>query len=184
MLWLTALFHYIAKPRLIKKIDGEWRFYGHEEASARLAEAIMVRLRFSKDMIQKVTNLITHHMISYESGWSDAAIRRLIQRVGLEQIMDLLVFRRADILAHGPITDNLKLLDELEARIKAQIKAPIATNTHDLDVDGRKVMEILGLSQGPEVGKVLKELIEKVTDYPELNTQKQLMAILEQMKGK
>ena len=49
----------------------------------------MKRLRFGNEVIKKVTNLIQHHMIGYDSRWSDAAVRRLIRRVGAEQIKDL-----------------------------------------------------------------------------------------------
>ena len=51
ILRLTALLHDIAKPRIRKKIDGTWRFHGHETASAVLAEEIMQRLKFSKSII-------------------------------------------------------------------------------------------------------------------------------------
>jgi poly(A) polymerase/tRNA nucleotidyltransferase (CCA-adding enzyme) len=195
VLRLTALLHDIAKPRMRKKIEGTWRFLGHEETSSALAEEIMARLRFSGNMIEKVTNLIRHHMLTYNPGWTDGSVRRLIRRVGMEHIMDLLPFRRADILAHGnkaqgsargrshsAKASGLGLLDELEARILAQIKGPVPIQLRDLAIDGHKVMEVLGLSPGPKVGKVLKDLMEKITDYPELNNERQLTAVLERMK--
>lgn len=195
VLRLTALLHDIAKPRLRKKIEGTWRFLGHEETSSVLAEEIMGRLRFSGNMIEKVAKLIRHHMITYNPGWTDGAVRRLIRRVGTEYIMDLIVFRRADILAHGLKTQGssrdrslsgkasgLSLLDDLEARILAQIKGPVAIHIRDLAIDGHKVMEILGISPGPKVGKVLRDLMEKIIDHPEMNNEKRLTAILERMK--
>jgi len=191
---LTALLHDIAKPRVRKKVGEKWVFYGHEEASSSLAKEIMHRLKFSKDIICKVTNLIRHHMIGYDSRWSDGAVRRLIRRVGPEDIMDLIVFRRADILGHGlspsraskwPAccsdsndSGELNLLYELEQRIKDQINAAMPIRTQDLAIDGNKVMEILGLSPGPEVGRILSYLMEKITDQPELNNEMQLTAIL------
>jgi tRNA nucleotidyltransferase/poly(A) polymerase len=176
---LTALLHDIAKPRVREKINGEWRFYGHEKASADLSGEIMDRFKFSKDMIRKVTNLITHHMIGYNSGWTDGAVRRLIRRAGSEDIMDLIVFRRADIFAHGLNDHKSDLLDELEKRIINQIKGPMATTTQDLALNGYKVMEFLGISPGPEVGRILKQLMEKVTDHPEMNNQETLLGLLE-----
>jgi tRNA nucleotidyltransferase (CCA-adding enzyme) len=183
VLRLTALLHDIAKPRVRKKEGGQWRFHGHEAASATLAEEIMDRLRFSKDMTGKVANLIRHHFIHYDSGWSDGAVRRLIRRVGLEQITDLLIFRRADILAHGLVDRKSDLLAELDKRVEGLIKSPIATRTQDLALNGTRVMEILGISPGPKVGEALNFLMEKITDHPELNTKRRLEAILEQMKA-
>jgi tRNA nucleotidyltransferase (CCA-adding enzyme) len=182
VLRLTALFHDIAKPRVRKKIDGDWRFLDHEKASAVLCEEIMDRLKFSKDMIRKVTNLIANHMIGYNSGWSDGAVRRLIRRVGQEDIMDLIEFRRADILAHGLDDQKADLLDELEKRIMKQLNGPMLTTMQDLVIDGYNVTAFLGIPPGPKVGRVLKELMEKVTDHPEMNNKETLLGLLEQMK--
>ncbi len=181
VLRLTALLHDIAKPRVRQKIRGEYRFLGHEEASAQLAREIMERLRFSNETIGQVTNLVAHHMIQYHSGWSDGAVRRLIRRVGSENVNHLLSFRRADTLAHGRNGQKMELLSELEKRIGALSKGPLATKTRDLAIDGKRVMGVLDLSQGPEVGRILHTLMEKVMDRPELNTEERLMAILEEM---
>ena len=183
ILRLIALLHDIAKPRTRGKIKGEWRFFGHEEASARLAKEIMLRLKFGNDMIGKVTNLIAHHMVGYDPVWSDGAVRRLIRRVGPENIGRLLSFRRADLLAHGLKDQKLKLLSELEKRVEGLRERPLVERTCDLAIDGYEVMEVLGLNPGPEVGEALEVLMEKVTDHPELNTQERLIALLKGMKG-
>ena len=177
ILRLTALLHDIAKPRTRIKREGKWSFYGHEKESALLAEQILYRLRFSNEVIKKVTNLIQHHMIGYDSGWSDAAVRRLILRVGAEQINDLLVFRRADLLAHGLTDQNFELTSELEMRVNEQIRRKAPTRRQDLAVDGHVVMEITGHSPGPEVGRILRDLNEKVLDHPDLNTRENLTLI-------
>ncbi len=97
--------------------------------------------------------------------------------------MDLMRFRRADIFAHGLNNHEAILLNELEERIKNQIKSSVPTKTQDLAIGGLTVMKTLGLSAGPEVGKVLRKLMEKVIDNPELNTKIRLIAILEQKKS-
>ena len=178
ILRLTALLHDFAKPRTRIKREGKWSFYGHEKESALLAEEILNRLRFSNELIKKVTNFIQHHMIGYDSGWSDTAVRRLIRRVGAQQINDLLTFRRADLLAHGLIDENFDLTGELEMRVNEQIRHKAPTKRQDLAVDGYVVMEITGLSPGPEVGSILRGLNERVLDRPELNTREDLAALL------
>jgi len=182
VLRLTALLHDIAKPRVREKIGGKWRFFGHAEASTALSEEIMGRLRFSSNIIKKVTNLIRYHMIDYHSGWSDGAVRRLVRRVGQDQIMDLLDFRKADILAHGLHLQEVNLLTELRERVENLNNSQMVTISRDLAIDGHKVMEILRISPGPEVGNILKRLVETVTDNPELNTEEGLVATLEQRK--
>jgi poly(A) polymerase/tRNA nucleotidyltransferase (CCA-adding enzyme) len=182
ILRLTALFHDIAKPRARQKKKGEWHFMGHEEASARLAGEIMERLRFSNEMKEQVVNLIEHHMIWYDSEWSDGAVRRLIRRVGPENIGHLISFRRADLLAHGQGDEKLDLLSGLEKRIEELSKRPLTLKTKDLAINGYTIMETLGLSPGPNVGKIANELMEKVIDHPELNTKKGLITLLKEKK--
>jgi putative nucleotidyltransferase with HDIG domain len=177
---LCALLHDIAKPRVRIKVNGKFRFFGHEKASAELAEDIMTRLRFSNDITRQVTKLISHHLIQYDTGWSDGAVRRLIRRVGPENIDALLSFRRADLLAHGRGKEGLHLLSGLMDRVKNLIESPLIIQPRDLAIDGQRVMEVLGLEPGPEVGRVLDELMERVTDHPELNTEEWLVSLLKQ----
>lgn len=180
VLRLAALFHDIAKPRVRKKIKGEFRFYGHAEKSAEMTAEIMGRLRFSNEMIRKVTNLVANHMIEYDSRWSDGAVRRFIRRFRPDPVETLLSFRRADLLAHGTVGKDLGLLSELGERIGTLMKKPHATCVRDLALDGKRVMEILGLSPGPEVGKAIDFLLEKVTDRPELNSKDALTRLLKE----
>jgi putative nucleotidyltransferase with HDIG domain len=186
VLRLTALLHDIAKPRVRKKIDGEFRFLGHEEESARLGKEIMERLKFSHEMIGKVTNLIAHHMsmVGYDAAWSDGAVRRLIQRVGTENVEHLLAFRKADFLAHGLNDEKMDRFSGLQERIEGLRDRGLALKARDLAIDGRNVMEILGLSQGREVGRVLEQLVDSVTDHPELNTKEELIGLLKQMRNR
>jgi hypothetical protein len=121
-------------------------------------------------------------VIGYRPQWSDAAVRRLIRRVGKEDIEDLIRFRRADVLAHGLGHPEEALLCELDRRIKVQLKKSLPVDKRGLAINGDTVMEILALKQGPQVGKILSELTEKVTDHPRLNTEKQLIALLKNMK--
>jgi hypothetical protein len=102
--------------------------------------------------------------------------------MGQEDIMDLINFRRADILAHGLNDQKIELIAELEKRITTQLNGSMAITTRGLAVDGYNVMDSLGISPGPEVGRVLKEMMEKVTDHPEMNNKESLLDLLEQMK--
>jgi len=186
LLRVTALLHDIAKPRIRKKIEGTWRFHGHEKASALLAEEIMKRLKFSNKMIQDVTHLIKNHLIGYNSQWSDAAVRRLIKRVGTDFIGDLVVFRKADILAHGKGSGNQDILSQLEGRIQTQLSSSPPIHVSDLAIDGKTVMSSTGLPPGPAVGEILNELCSIVLEHPQWNRKEKLLKILkdEGIKGK
>ena len=186
ILRLTALLHDIAKPRARRKIDGQFRFLGHGKESAKLGREIMERLKFSHDMMSRVTNLITHHMdmVGYDSRWSDAAVRSLVRRVGSENVDYLLAFREADILAHGINDEKMGRFLELNKRIKALRRGGLVQNSKDLAIDGHEVMEILDLPEGPEVGRILNQFVDSVTDQPELNTKEALIALLKRIRHK
>jgi poly(A) polymerase/tRNA nucleotidyltransferase (CCA-adding enzyme) len=179
---LTALLHDIAKPRMRRKIGAKWSFLGHEKASAALAQEIMLRLRFSKAMTWRVVNLIKNHMIGYTQGWSDGAIRRLIQRVGLEHIDYLIEFRRADLIAHGLENEEMEIFREFESRIRYVLDDGCPERLIELAVDGNDVKSILNVGPGPQVGNILKKLMETVTDRPDLNSREKLVSVLEKMK--
>jgi tRNA nucleotidyltransferase (CCA-adding enzyme) len=181
---LTALLHDIAKPRVRQKIKGKFCFYRHAEESALLAGNIMERLRFSNEMIKEVTNLIAFHMVNYNRKWGDGAVRRLIRRVGHENMDHLISFRRADLSAHGHGDENMLLLSELEKRVKIIREGFMADRIGDLAIGGDRVMDILGISSGPDVGRILNILLESVTDHPALNTEQGLTDLLKLIRGK
>lgn len=178
LLRLTALFHDIAKPRVRRKDGNGWRFIGHEKESAGLAREIMKRLRFGNEVIKDVSLLIENHMIAYDSSWTDGAVRRLIRRVGPELIPGLISFRKADLAAHGWRDNRSEILGELETRVEAILQTKTPGLNKALAVNGQKVMEILEMDPGPELGRILRELLERVTDQPGINNEKDLIRIL------
>ena len=70
----------------------------------------------------------------------------------------------------------LKRVEEVLSR------GPAFTET-GLAVDGRDVMRILGIPEGPEVGRALAELLDMVLEEPDLNSREKLLAILKTMSG-
>ncbi len=183
VLRLTALFHDIGKPRMRKKYNRTFRFIGHEKASVDMTKEIMIRLKFSRGMISKVTNLVARHMdaAGYHEGWRDSALRRLIRRVGPEDMDRFLVFRKADVLAHGPDDEKMALFSAFKQRVEEVRKRPLVLRNRDLAINGRRIMDVLRLPQGPEVGKVLEQLLEMIMDHPEWNTKERLEALLDEM---
>jgi poly(A) polymerase/tRNA nucleotidyltransferase (CCA-adding enzyme) len=123
-------------------------------------------------------------MINYDRDWSDGAVRRLIRRVGPENMDNLITFRKADISAHGPGEEEITLLSELEKRTEGIKKGSMVNRIADLAIDGDKIIRILGISPGPDVGRVLKILLKKVTDHPDLNTEDRLTDLLKGIKEK
>lgn len=182
VLRLAALFHDVAKPSC-KRVDGaKITFYNHEIAGEKMARGILVRLKFSNAQIDAVCHLIKEHMFNYESSWSDAAVRRFVQRVGKENIDSLFDLRLADIYGMKRVKVRLhdttvcgKLL-ELRERVDKALQEKSAMGLKDLAVNGGDLIA-LGIPAGKKMGAILKELFEAVTDDPAMNSREALLAL-------
>jgi tRNA nucleotidyltransferase (CCA-adding enzyme) len=185
VLRLSALFHDIAKPRVRKKTNRRWRFLRHAGASVELTKQIMTRLRFSNDVIARVTHLIGNHMFEYKRELTERALRRLIKRVGQDNIDALIDLRSADDLAHGWGRGFEADLDAFSARINSLLNQSPPLTVADLAVNGDDVMTLLGMRPGPEVGEILERLVALVIEKPEFNQKDTLLEFLKDMaKGR
>ncbi len=177
---LAALFHDVGKPATRAEKDGDFTFYNHHFESARLAEAAMTRLRFSRDATEHVVHLVKNHMFDYRPEWTDATVRRFVRTVGADHVADLFDLRIADNLGNGLKTGFPHYLGELTDRITRVIEAQEALSVRDLKVDGADVMRELSLPPGPEVGRILERLLDEVIEDPTRNERKRLLARLHQ----
>jgi len=156
----AAVFHDAGKRQAKMQKDKRIVFYGHEHIGAAIASKQLRALRFPNKLINEVRSLVRNHMINYSGEWTDAAIRRLIKRLGssLPKQLDLY---EADIRA---LRDSHELLDgaqELRKRIEtidereqvAKIESPL---------NGHEICELLDIKPGPLVGEFKAKLLEAV----------------------
>ena len=175
----AALLHDLGKPDTRVERDGEGTFYGHEILGAEIADRVLERLRHPHDERRAIVHLVREHMFDYRPEWSDAALRRWLRRIGVDAVADLFDLRLADNLGNGKKTGFPHYLEEMRERIERLIAEAQALHVTDLAVDGDDVMRVLGIGPGPEVGRALDALLERVLDHPEQNTRDTLLAELE-----
>ncbi len=175
---LAALLHDAAKPRTLSIEDGRRHFFNHEKVGAEMAGRILERLRYDRGTTAKVVHLVRSHMaLHWQPEMKDAAVRRLINRVGPENISDLLYLRRADRRAAGTKEGPISLgTAALLVRIERIMKEDQAFTIQDLAIDGTDVMRVGKLPPGPQVGLILKRLLEEVLEDPGLNDRARLEA--------
>lgn len=165
----AALLHDIGKPATKKGEGKDSTFYQHEYVSAKMAKKLMRRLKFSNKEVERVTHLIRQHMFYYNIGEiTDAGVRRIIKRIGIEHLQDLIDLRIGDRLGSDCKKAKPYKLEELERRIQKVKLDPITTSM--LAIDGNRIMELLELKPGREVGEILNTLLEEVLEDPSLNT--------------
>ena len=173
VLRLAGLLHDIGKPATFA--DGH--FHQHEFVGEAKAREILRRWRFDKETIAQVTHLVRNHMFWYQTEWTGSAVRRFVRKVGLENIPALFALRRADNIGSGARSPRMYALEALWERVQEEIRTASAFSLRDLAIDGTDVMQALGIPQGPEVGRILSELFELVTDDPTLNTRERLLEL-------
>lgn len=166
VLRMAALFHDVNKPQAKREVEGGATFYGHESSGARTAKKVLQRLRYGNKFCEQVALLVDRHMFSSDVG--DKGLRRLIRRVGVDLIFDLLDLRRADVVAQG-MGGNTEDVDELEQRIKEELERKTPFSVSDLAIDGNQLMDIFNLPEGRLIGQILDHLLELVLDDPDKN---------------
>jgi len=174
---LAALLHDVGKTETATKTEKGLEFPNHHTKSAIMAKNILQRLRFETTIIKKVVLLIDNHMFYYSPDTPLKNLRKLISKVGWENINDLIDLRVADRIASGfdrAFSSGLKkMISDLEILKKEESDYQIK----DLAVSGQDIIDELNMAPGPELGQLLTKLLELVLENPELNTKEQLLEI-------
>jgi poly(A) polymerase/tRNA nucleotidyltransferase (CCA-adding enzyme) len=171
---LAALLHDIAKPQTKRGEGLHATFYNHDHAGARMAEKILERLRFSREIIAKVKLLIDNHMFYYNPDEvTESSVRRLIQKVGLENIQDLIDLRISDRLGSGTPKAKPYKLRHLEYIIEKV--STDAVSVKKLKINGNDLIKNLKIPAGPKIGAILDVLLSEVIEDPKKNEKAKLL---------
>ncbi len=159
---LAMLLHDIGKPAC-KSTDeqGIDHFYGHPAVSAKLSDEMLRVLKFDNKTRERVVLLVERHDAQLPP--RSQVIRRWLNRLGPEAFFQLLEVKRADSMgqAYEKVKDRLTELDEIKAKAEQILEERQCLTLKDLAVNGRDVIAA-EIEPGPEVGRVLNELLERV----------------------
>lgn len=189
---LAALLHDIGKP------DSEWvdpetgknHFYekhmdggtvlgaDHEKVGAEMANALLNRLRYPNSRIDRITDLVKHHM--WPAFTAEKGARKFLNRVG-DHADDLMDLRWADqggkSVYPNPAGQAEALTLETQRKLLDQVRnkqQPV--NKSQLAINGNDLIQA-GIPQGPQIGQILESLTEAVIEDPSLNTRDQLLTM-------
>jgi putative nucleotidyltransferase with HDIG domain len=170
---IASLFHDIGKPETKQGEGPDSTFYNHDYVGAKFTDKILKRLKFSNKLIDKVVLLVKNHMfVSDPERLTDAGARRLLKRVGKENIVDLINLRVADRLGMGRPKEKPYRLRTIEYMIEKVSKDPISAKM--LKINGTEIMKILKIQPSPKVGAILDVLLSEVIEEPKNNNKKYL----------
>jgi poly(A) polymerase len=164
---LAALFHDIGKPDTRQFGHDGVSFHHHEVVGARMTRRRLKTLRYPKDLVDDVAQLVFLHLRPHtlKMGWTDSAVRRYVRDAGhLLPLLNELVrcdVTTANIRRERAIQNGI---DELEERIAelgekeelARLRGPI---------DGHQVMAYLGIGPGPGIGDIMGLMLERRIDH-------------------
>lgn len=183
VLRLAALLHDIGKPDTRRfEPGGGVSFHHHEVLGAKIARKRLRALRFAKEIVSDVGQLVFLHLRFHGYGkgeWTDSAVRRYVTDAGhlLPRLHKLV---RADCTTRNrrKAAALRRSYDELEERI-ARIAAEEDLARVRPDLDGNEIMRLLGVPPGPVVGQAWRYLKELRLDRGPLSRDEAVAALLE-----
>jgi tRNA nucleotidyltransferase/poly(A) polymerase len=158
ILRLSGLLHDIGKFHTRSMKGNRAVYYGHEEVSTDAVRSVLTRLRFPKRTTDRVCFLVRNHMINYSRKWSDRAVRRFVRKMG-DSLDDILALAEADMRAQRPDSSVASKIGHLRERIES-LREREAIHL-ELPIDGRDIMNTLGLKEGPVIGMAKDFLMEQ-----------------------
>jgi len=143
-------------------------FYGHDVVGAQMTKQILKRLKFPKAEIKRVSVLVRYHMFWYREEWTDSAVRRLLRKIGGEEMFDqLIALRLADSQANPKAKVQPWAIKRLQERMALKVS--------DLAINGKDLIEV-GVPQNKRMSVILNYLLDKVIENPLENTKDKLLS--------
>lgn len=179
---IAALLHDIGKPQTFTlDSEGKGHFYNHEIESAKIVESILKRMKYSAKISSSIKNLVLYHLNTFKNS-GRKYVKKLINEMGKDEVLKLFKLMEFDRIAHNPPHD-FRSLNELKRLYNEIIEKEEAVSIKDLKISGKDIIE-LGVSQGKEIGLVLKLIFERVLEDSSLNERKILIKLAKEIIDK
>lgn len=179
---IAALLHDIGKPQTFTlDSEGKGHFYNHEIESAKIADSILKRMKYSTKISSSIKNLVLYHLNTFKNS-GRKYVKKLINEMGKDEVLKLFKLMEFDRIAHNPPHD-FRSLNELKRLYNEIIEKEEAVSIKDLKISGKDIIE-LGVSQGKEIGLVLKLIFERVLEDSSLNERKILIKLAKEIIDK
>lgn len=174
----AALYHDVGKvDTFFLDERGEGRFFGHQSLSEEMLRKRLKELKFSNKFISDTTSLVKRHM-DCSNTYTKKSIRKLLRRLGEENLRRLFGLQMADILAtKHPATSNIDLGEKLLAEVLAD---DVPKNRSDLAIDGNDLIR-MGYPQGRIIGDLLRIIEEEILEENLENNKKTIKDFLTRM---
>ena len=164
LLRMSMLLHDIGKPRSCsEETDGTRHFRGHQQISADIGRDILRRLKFPNAFIDDSLLLILYHDVRFNG--SKRQIKRVLQKLGEQNMRRLFQVQRADILSQSEFqrAKKLTILEDTIRLFEEILRRKECFSLKQLAVNGRDLIAI-GVTDGRQIGGILNKLLNEVID--------------------
>lgn len=174
VLRLSMLFHDIGKPLCFTQdSDGTGHFYGHPKVSTEIAHSTLHRLRYDNQTIERVCTLIKYH--DSDIICQKKYILRWLNKIGIENFIDLLKVKEADNKAQNPEFSYIEKINELRALYHSINEKDVCFSTNHLSVNGHDLINA-GITEGRKIGIILNDLLNVVIEEKLPNEKNSLLS--------
>ena len=169
---MAALFHDTGKiDTFFIDENGEGRFFGHQEISKEIIRKRLKYLKYPKKFIENTSLLVERHMDNTNT-YTKKSIRKLLRKVGDENIYNLFDLQKADILS--TVHDNIENIELAKNLLDEILNENIPRKKDQVDFSGYDLIK-LGFKEGKELGFILNEVYELVLDEKLENNKDQII---------
>lgn len=165
---LATLLHDVGKPKAKRGKGRDCTFYNHEYVGERMTKTILSRLRYPRQTIDHASLLVRNHMFYYSvDEVTETAVRRIIRKVGLDNMKDLMDVRIGDRLGSATKKAKPYKLRHFEYMVEKVSKDPLSVKM--LKLNGDIMIKELHFKPGPQIGAILNVLLAEVINEPKNN---------------
>lgn len=179
---LAALLHDVGKPLTYSEDDkGIGHFYSHPSAGSKVAKNLLRRLKVDGFTVERVSTIIKYHDLIFER--DTRILKKWMNKFTPQVLIEILEIKKADNFATGNMSEELHdKFDDVQDIIHGILDEEQCFSMMDLAVTGKDLMG-LGMKPGPEMGAILKQLLEDVINE-KLPNEKEILikAALEKKK--
>lgn len=166
---LAVLFHDIGKPNCYTSDEnGVGHFYGHAVESAKITHTVLTNLKFSNEIIDNTIQLIEYHDVQFVT--TKASVKRLLNKLGEEQLKRLFVLRLCDISGQNNWIVRAGKIFDMKAILEQILEENECFKLKDLAINGKDLIQC-GVPEGKTIGTILNTLLTMVIDG-EINNDK------------
>ncbi len=174
---LAVLFHDIGKPKTFFVDDnGVGHFYSHAAVGSDITKQILKRLKFDNETVDTVTKLVKYHDAQMEA--SEKSVKRWLNKIGEIQFERLLLVKEADAKTTLHVQEKLTKISEFRAVFQKVLNEKACFSLKDLAVSGSDLITH-GISEGKQIGIILKQLLNLVIDGEIINQKDELLSYVD-----